>query len=202
LIEDDYDSEYRFEGLPVPALQGLDQNGSVILLGTFNKVLFPSLRLGYVVLPPSLVDPFLAYRFSVDLHPSGLDQAILCDFIVEGHLGRHIRRMRELYAERLTVLQDSAREFLEGLLEVQPIQAGLNTAGLLRNGMTSRQAEAAASARGIEAMAISRFALKRTDIHGLLLGFAAFDKHQIRRGVANLAAALEHATASPKRVDG
>jgi len=110
--------------------------------------------------------------------------------------------MRELYAERLTVLQDSAREFLEGLLEVQPIQAGLNTAGLLRNGMTSRQAEAAASARGIEAMAISRFALKRTDIHGLLLGFAAFDKHQIRRGVANLAAALEHATASPKRVDG
>ena len=202
VIEDDYDSEYRFEGLPVPALQGLDQSGSVILLGSFNKLLFPSLRLGYMVLPPPLVDPFLAYRLGVDLHPSGLDQAILCDFIVEGHLGRHIRRMRELYAERLAVLQDGVRRFLEGLLEVQAIQAGLNTAGFLRNGMTSRQAEAAVSAHGIEAMALSRFALKRTDIHGLLLGFAAFDRHEIRRGVLNLAAALTRGTARSGKLPG
>ena len=191
LIEDDYDSEYRFEGLPVPALQGLDQNERVILLGSFNKLLFPSLRIGYAVLPSTLVDPFLAQRFSVDLHPSGLDQAILCDFIIEGHLGRHVRRMRELYAQRLAALQDGARRFLDGLLEVQPIQAGLNTAGILRNSMTSRQAEAAASARGIEAMALSRFALKRTDVHGLLLGFAAFDQREIRRGIMSLATALE-----------
>jgi GntR family transcriptional regulator / MocR family aminotransferase len=195
LIEDDYDSEYRFEGLPVPALQGLDKNERVILLGSFNKLLFPALRIGYAVLPSILVDPFLAQRFSVDLHSSGLDQAILCDFMVEGHLGRHVRRMRELYAERLAALRDGARRFLDGLLEVQPMQAGLNTAGLLRNGMTSEQAEAAASARGIEALALSRFALKRSDVRGLLLGFAAFEEREIRRGIIGLATALEEGTA-------
>ncbi|HKW32530.1 MAG TPA: PLP-dependent aminotransferase family protein [Candidatus Acidoferrum sp.] len=198
LIEDDYDSEYRFEGLPVPALQGLDQSGSVILLGSFNKVLFPSLRIGYVVLPTTLIGPFLAFRFGVDLHPAGLDQAILCDFIVEGHFRRHIRRMRDLYAERLVVLQDGVRKYLEGLLELQPIQAGLNTAAFLRNGMTSQQAEAAALDRGIEAMALSRFALKRRDVDGLLLGFAAFDAREIRRGIVNLATALEHRAVSSK----
>jgi len=196
LIEDDYDSEYRFEGLPVPALQGLDRNGSVILLGSFNKVLFPSLRIGYVVLPPSLVDAFLAFRLGVDMHPSSLDQAILCDFIVEGHFGRHIRRMRELYAKRLVVLQHGVRRYLAGVLDVPPIQAGLNTVGFLRNGMTSQQAEAAALAHGIEAIALSRFALKRIDVQALLLGFAAFDEREIHRGIVNLAAALEHRTVS------
>jgi GntR family transcriptional regulator / MocR family aminotransferase len=199
IFEDDYDSEYRFEGRPVPALQGLDRDGTVILLGSFNKVLFPSLRMGYVVLPPRLVDPFLRLRTGVDLYPAGLDQAILCDFIVEGHFGRHIRRMRELYASRLAAFQDSARRHLAGLLDIPSIQAGLNTASFLRNGMTSQQAEAAASSRGIEAVALSRFALKRTDVHGLLLGFAAFDETEIRRGIADLAAALESGTTNPKR---
>jgi GntR family transcriptional regulator/MocR family aminotransferase len=191
VIEDDYDSEYRFEGLPVPALQGLDQNGSVILLGSFNKVMFPSLRLGYLVLPAPLVEAFLVFRLGVDLHPSGLDQAILCDFIVDGHFGCHIRRMRELYAERFAVLQDSARKHLKGLMEILPIHAGLSTAGLLTNGMTSRRAEAAAAALGIETIALSRFALKRSNVHGLLMGFAAFDELAIGEGIAALAAALE-----------
>jgi GntR family transcriptional regulator/MocR family aminotransferase len=198
LIEDDYDSEFRFEGPPVPALQGLDQSGSVILLGTFNKVLFPSLRLGYMVLPPSLIDAFLAFRLGTDIHPSGLDQAILCDFIVEGHFGRHIRRMRELYAKRLVALQQGVRRYLAGVLDVPPIQAGLNTVGFLRNGITSRQAEAAALANGIETIALSRFALKRTNVQALLLGFAAFDEREIHRGIVNLAAALEHRAASSK----
>jgi GntR family transcriptional regulator/MocR family aminotransferase len=198
LIEDDYDSEYRFEGLPVPALQGLDQSGSVILLGTFNKVLFPSLRLGYMVLPASMVDGFLAFRLGTDIHPSGLDQSILCDFIVEGHFGRHIRRMRALYAKRLVALQHGARRYLAGMLDVSPIQAGLNTVGFLRDGITSRQAEAAALAHGVEAIALSRFALKRTDLQALLFGFAAFDEREIHRGIVNLAAALEHRAVSSK----
>ncbi len=139
LIEDDYDSEYRFEGRPVPALQGLDKSGSVLFVGSFNKVLFPSLRLGYLVLPPALVEPLVALRLAVDLSPPSLDQAILCDFIAEGHMGRHIRRMRELYATRLRALQEGARKHLRGLLEISPIQAGLNTSGFLRNGMTGRR---------------------------------------------------------------
>jgi GntR family transcriptional regulator/MocR family aminotransferase len=190
LIEDDYDSEFRFEGLPVPALQGLDQSGTVILLGSFNKMMFPSLRLGYVVLPTSLIDPFLAFRYTGDLHPTGLDQAILCDFIVDGHLGRHIRRMRDLYGGRLLALQQNAKEYLDGIIEIKPIQAGLATSAFLLNGMRSRQAKDAAIARGIEAMALDRFALSSTPIHGLRLGFAPFDEREIRRGIIALARAL------------
>ncbi|HEV2419877.1 MAG TPA: PLP-dependent aminotransferase family protein [Terriglobia bacterium] len=191
ILEDDYDSEYRFEGQPVPVLQGLDRDGSVILLGSFNKVLFPSLRMGYVVLPATLIDAFLRFRSGMDLYPSGLGQAILCDFIVEGHFGRHVRRMREIYAHRLGVLQEGVRQHLAGLLDVPPIQAGLNTVAFLRNGMTSRAAEAAARAARIETVALSRFALRRTDVHGLQLGFAAFDDREIRRGVVVLASALD-----------
>ena len=191
LIEDDYDSEYRFDGRPMPALQGLDKTGSVIFLGSFNKVLFPSLRLGYLVMPPALLDPLLTLRLGVDLHPPSFDQAILCDFMTEGHLGRHIRRMRDLYADRLAALQHEAKKYLAGLLDVAPIQAGLNTAGFLRNGMVSRQAEAVAANHGIEAPGLDRFTLKRRDVEGVLLGFAAFDEREIRHGIVRLAAALE-----------
>jgi GntR family transcriptional regulator / MocR family aminotransferase len=198
LIEDDYDSEYRFDGRPRPALQGLDKAGSVIFLGSFNKVLFPSLRLGYLVSPPALIDPLLALRLGVDLHPPSFDQAILCDFMAEGHLGRHIRRMRDMYATRLAALQHEARRYLAGLLDVSPIQAGLNTAGFLRNGMSSRQAEAVAANHGIEAPGLDRFTLGRRQVEGLLLGFAAFDERAIRRGIVTLAAALEQSAPRTK----
>lgn len=191
VIEDDYDSEYRFEGRPVPALQGLDRNGSVILLGTFNKLLFPSLRLGYAVLPPSLVDRFLAFRYGSELHGSSIDQAVLCDFMMEGHLGRHIRRMRELYGGRLAALLEGGQKYLAGLLEIAPIHAGLYTMGLLKNGMPSSEAEAAASANGVETMGLHRFTLGRADPGGLMLGFAAFDENRIRQGLEDLARALE-----------
>jgi GntR family transcriptional regulator/MocR family aminotransferase len=191
LVEDDYDSEYRFDGQPMPALQGLDNAGSVIFLGSFNKVLFPSLRLGYLVSPPALLDPLLALRLGVDLHPPSFDQAILCDFMTEGHLGRHIRRMRDMYADRLGTLQHEARRHLSGLLDVSPIQAGLNTPGFLGNGILSRQAEAVAANHGIEAPGLDRFTLRRRHVEGLLLGFAAFDERQIRRGIITLAGALE-----------
>jgi len=190
VIEDDYDSEYRFEGLPIPALQCLDRSSSVIFVGTFTKLLFPSLRLGYLVLPPSLVDVFVAFRRGTDLRSSSLDQAVLCDFMVEGHFGRHLRRMRDLYAQRLEALTHYGGQYLRGLLEVSGVRAGLYTAAFLRNGMTSRQAESIAAAHGLETRALDRFTLKRNDPKGLLLGFAAFDEKAIRAGVVRLAAAL------------
>jgi GntR family transcriptional regulator/MocR family aminotransferase len=190
IIEDDYDSEYRFEGLPAPALQGLDRSSTVIFVGTFTKLLFPSLRLGYVVLPPSLIDVFVSFRRGTDLRSSSLDQAVLCDFIVDGHFGRHLRRMRELYARRLEVLLDSGRRYLTGLLEISDTKAGLYTAAFLQNGMTSRQAESIAAANGLETRALDRFTSKRHDPKGLLLGFAAFDEKAIRAGIVQLAAAL------------
>jgi GntR family transcriptional regulator / MocR family aminotransferase len=191
VIEDDYDSEYRFEGCPVPAMQSLDRNSSVIFIGSFNKLLFPSLRIGYVVLPPSLVDLFMAFRYRVDFHNLSADQAVLCDFIVDGHLGRHLRRMRDLYANRLAALVDGGRRYLKGLLEISDVRAGLYTAAFLKNGMNSWQGEKAAATRDIEAVALDRYTLKSPDPKGLLLGFAAFDEAAIRGGLIRLAAALD-----------
>src|SRR5262249_22820062 len=121
LIEDDYDSEYRFEGQPVPALQGLDKAGTVILLGSFNKLMFPCLRLGYLVLPTALVEPFLSLHFGTDHTFSGLDQATLTDFIVDGHLARHLRKTRDLYAGRLAALREGSGKYLAGLLDICPL---------------------------------------------------------------------------------
>jgi GntR family transcriptional regulator/MocR family aminotransferase len=190
VIEDDYDSEYRFEGRPVPAMQSLDRNSSVIFIGSFSKLLFPSLRLGYVVLPPSLVDYFLAFRYRTDLANLNLDQAVLCDFIADGHLGRHLRRMRDLYSRRLAALIDGGKQHLKGVLEISNVKAGLYTVGHLENGMTSRHAEDVAAAHGVEVLALDRYTLKRPDPKGVLLGFAAYGEPVIREGLVRLAAAL------------
>ena len=191
IFEDDYDSEFRFSGRPVPALRSLDNSGTVLLAGSFNKVLFPSLRLGYLILPHSWVDRFVAFRYQADAYPAALSQAVLCDFMVEGHFGRHLRRMRELYGERLAALRENAARYLRGAVELPDIQAGLNTPAYLTNGMSSRDAAARAAAAGIEAMSLDRFTLRRRDPQGLLLGFAAFTANEIRKGVLALAQALE-----------
>ena len=192
VIEDDYDSEYRFEGPPVPALQSLDQHSSVLFTGSFSKTLFPALRLGYVVLPASLTDLFLSFRYRTDFRNSSFDQAVLCDFIVDGHMARHLRRMRSLYAERLATLREGARQHLDGLLEISGVRAGLYTIGYLRNEMTSRQAEKLAAAQGIEVLAVDRCTLRRPDPKALLLGFGGFNEPAIRQGLMRLAKALSN----------
>ncbi len=190
VIEDDYDGEFRLDGHPVSVLQNLDKNENVILIGSFNKLLFSSLRVGYMVLPKRLIDTILAFRFGIDQNAVGFEQAILADFIEEGHLGRHMRRMRELYANRLQTLRREGEKHLKGLLEIPDVRAGLYAVGFLRNGMSSRQAESATISHGIETMALDRFVLSGTDPNGIVIGFAAFDDHVIRRGVATLAIAL------------
>lgn len=190
VIEDDYDGEFRLDGHPVSVLQNLDKNESVILIGSFNKLLFSSLRVGYMVVPKRLIDTILAFRFGIDQNAVGLEQAILADFIEEGHMGRHMRRMRELYANRLRTLRSESERQLKGVLEIPNVRAGLYAVGFLRNGMSSRQAESAASSQGIETMALDRFLLSGTDPQGIVLGFAAFDDDVIKRGVATLAIAL------------
>ena len=140
IFEDDYDSEFRYAGRPIPALQGLDRQGSVIFSGSFSKVLFPSLRLGYLVLPSDLVERFAAAKTILNRHAPPFEQTVLCDFIVEGHFGRHLRRMREVYAERLSALMESARRRLKGLLELSSVEAGLQTVGWLQQGIDSRAA--------------------------------------------------------------
>jgi GntR family transcriptional regulator/MocR family aminotransferase len=190
ILEDDYDSEYRYSGPPVPALQGLDQNDRVLFAGSFSKVLFPSLRLGYLVVPRDLVPTFDAVKSATNRHASLLDQAVLCDFIVEGHFGRHLRRMRQVYAERLSILIESARQRLTGLLDVSPIEAGLQTVGWLPAGIDGKRVAKAAAARKVHVTPLSEYSRGPMERDGLQLGFAAIDPHEIRRGVRELSIAL------------
>jgi GntR family transcriptional regulator/MocR family aminotransferase len=190
IVEDDYDSEYRYSGRPVAALQGLDRNESVIYVGTFTKMLFPSLRIGFLVLPSRIVDAFAAAKASVDRHAPTLDQAILSEFILEGHFGHHVRRMRQIYAERIGILVDACKRKLHGLIDVIPAPAGMRTVGWLPNDLDDSIAAQSAIARGLEVAALSRFAVKHRSPNGLVLGFAACNEAEIRRGVDVLAEAL------------
>jgi GntR family transcriptional regulator/MocR family aminotransferase len=196
IFEDDYDSEYRYEGRPVPAMQGLDRNGLVLFAGSFSKVLFPSLRLGYLVVPPDLVDYFAATLSVTTRHAPLLEQAVLCDFMTAGHFGRHLRRMREIYAERLSVLLEGARENLAGLLEISGVEAGLQTAGFLQAGVDGESAAKVAAERNVNVIPLSRYARGKMEREGLQLGFAAVDVREIRRGVRELAVTLERLSRS------
>ncbi len=199
IFEDDYDSEFRYAGRPMPALQGLDRHGQVLFAGSFSKVLFPSLRLGYLVLPDDLLGPFADAQSITHRHASLLEQAVLTDFIAAGHFGRHVRRMREVYAERLAVLLDSARRHLAGLLDVSPVEAGLQTAAWLTCGLDGATATAAAARRNVEVLPLGRYGWHGAAIHGLQLGFAAVDPREIRRGARDLAAALEDEVRAARR---
>lgn len=190
LIEDDYDSEFRFAGRPVPALRGLQGAEDVFHIGTFNKVLFPALRLAYIVVPNRWMDALLALRFQTDRYPPVISQLVLAGFIQEGHFARHLRRMREIYGQRRAALQTDAERYLGGILELPEIAAGLNTPAYLRNGMDSREAADLASRHDVEVWPLDRFALRRQDLQGFVLGFAAFNEREIRKGVLSLAKAL------------
>ncbi len=190
VLEDDYDSEYRYAGRPLAALQGLDTDGRVIYLGTFSKVMLPSLRLGYLVLPPDLVDAFVAARAVADRHSPSVEQAALADFIEDGQLERHIRRMRMLYAERQAVLVDAARRELAGALELSPSPAGMHLVGWLPDGVDDRVAAARATEHGVEAPAISQYYAGTAGRAGLVLGYAAVPAKESRAAVRRLAAAL------------
>jgi GntR family transcriptional regulator / MocR family aminotransferase len=193
LFEDDYDGEFRYQGRPIPALQGLEPDAPVMLAGSFGKVLFPALRLGYLVLPTGLVERVAALRSATVRHPPVLDQAVLAAFVEEGHLGRHVRRMREVYAERLGVLQESAADALGSLLVLSPVEAGLQTAGLLGPGLRARPIVAAAAMEGVEVTELGREWRGDFRREGLQLGFAAVPPEEIRRGVTVLARVLESA---------
>jgi GntR family transcriptional regulator/MocR family aminotransferase len=168
----------------------LDHSESVLYAGSFSKVLFPALRLGYVVVPPGLVRYFEAVQSLTVRHVPVLEQLVLTDFITEGHFARHVRRMREVYAERLSVLLEEARSKLAGLLEISPVEAGLQTAAWLCGGIDAESAAVAAAKRNVDVTPLSRYSRGTFAREGLQLGFAALDVQEIRRGVRELARAL------------
>lgn len=194
ILEDDYDSEYRFSGRPLMALQGLDTEGRVIYIGTFSKTLFPALRLGYVVVPPDLVDAFTAARYVADRHSSSLEQATLADFIAEGHFARHIRRMRALYAERQAVLIDAVSHDLGGRLEIAPAETGMHLVAWLPKGMDDVAVSKKAAAHQVETAPLSSYSLSPLKRGALLLGYGGVNAMEIRAGVRRLAQALSNGT--------
>lgn len=191
VVEDDYDSEYRYGGRPLEALQGLDQAGHVLYVGTFSKVLFPSLRLGYLVAPPAVVASLLRTRRFMDVHPPILEQLALADFLREGHYARHLRRMRQQIQRRRDCLFLELRSHLGGQLEVSLPEAGLELVGWLPQDADDQRAEVLAEAAGITVVALSRHSLEPLPRGGLLMGFAGIDEDEIRRGVKTLAFAFE-----------
>jgi GntR family transcriptional regulator/MocR family aminotransferase len=190
LLEDDYDSEFHYAGRPLAALQGLDRAGCVIYIGTFSKVLFPALRLGYLIVPPALVEAFIRARAAADMHSPALDQAALAEFMREGHFARHIRRMRALYAERQAILIDAAARDLAGLLDLQPAATGMHLLGWLPAGVDDRVAAERAGACGVRVLPLSWLRIEPAERGGLLLGYAAANEREIRDGVRRLARAL------------
>jgi GntR family transcriptional regulator/MocR family aminotransferase len=195
VLEDDYDSEYRYAGPPLPSLQGLDRHGRVLYVSNFSKVLYPSLRITYLIVPPDLVDAFLAARTLVDWHPTSVDQAVVADFIAQGHFAHHLRCMRALYLERQAALVAAAESELTGLLDLHPSEAGMHLVGWLPSGVNDRTASAQAAAHGVAAAALSDYYMRPPKRGGLVLGYAAHQPSEIRDGVRRLATALRSARA-------
>ncbi len=186
VIEDDYDSEYRYESLPVGALQGLDRDGRVLYIGTFSKVLFPSLRLGYIVIPPDLVEKFMNVRRAMDICPPTFLQAVLTDFLREGHFALHIRRMRRRYRERRSALVDAVRTMLGAEFEILGEQAGMHLVVALPPGLKDRDVARAAALVELWTMPLSWCYAGRASRQGLVLGYGGSTVAEIRAGVRRL----------------
>ncbi|KRE90968.1 hypothetical protein ASG87_02225 [Frateuria sp. Soil773] len=187
IVEDDYDSEYRFGGRPVASLQGLDAGARVIYLGTFSKVMYPALRLGYMVVPRDLVPAFRAGRDAIDTFSASLPQLAMADFIREGHFARHIRAMRVLYRERRAALLDAIGRQLDGRFEVVGADAGMQLVGLLPPGVDDVAVSRKAARRGVSARPLSQCYLEPPSRGGLILGYGGATPRQIEEGVRRLA---------------
>jgi GntR family transcriptional regulator / MocR family aminotransferase len=186
IIEDDYDSEYRYDSKPIASLQGLDRWSRVIYVGTFSKVLFPSLRVGYIVIPPDLVDHFVSVRHAMDVSPPHLYQAVLSDFINEGHFSRHIRRMRLAYGERREVLVNCIRKELDSVLEVCGAEAGMHLTVTLPAGYRDRAIAARAARQKLWLWPLSPAYLGNAAQQGLILNFGGTTAEEIPEAVHHL----------------
>ncbi|WP_433766184.1 PLP-dependent aminotransferase family protein [Pseudomonas putida] len=190
LFEDDYDSEYRFIAKPIPALKSMPHaDRHVILAGTFSKLLFPAIGLAYLALPPQLVEPFTRAMSLTARNANSLAQAVLADFMTEGHFDRHIRKMRKLYAARARTFETLARQLWADFIEFAPIHAGLDVAGRLK-GFSEPEAMAFLQHCGIGAFPLSRYTHSVAMPPGLVMGFAAHTEQQIEQKMALVAQAL------------
>jgi GntR family transcriptional regulator / MocR family aminotransferase len=183
IIEDDYDSEYRYGSMPIASLQGLDRAARVVYIGTFSKTLFPALRIGYVVVPADLVDHFAAIRYAMDLGPPHLYQAVLADFIGEGHFARHIRRMRILYNERRIALVESLAKEFGAALEILGAEAGMHLVVTLPKGSHDTEIAERAAGEKLWLTPLSPSYLGAHPRQGFILGFGGTPAAEMPRAV-------------------
>jgi len=191
IVEDDYDSEYRYESMPIASLQGLDRDSRVVYIGTFSKTLFPSLRLGYMVIPPDLVERFVSVRRLIDVCPPSLYQSVLADFIREGHFARHIRKTRLLYSERRTALVEAIRSECNGVLEVIGGEAGMHLTAMLQHGVQDLEIAASAAEQKLWLWPLSPAYMGQTPRQGFVLGFGSTTASDMPRAVAKMRSLLK-----------
>ena len=191
IIEDDYDGEFRYSGHPPPTLKSIDTLGRVIYVGTFSKTLFPALRLGFFLAPPQLVDVFDRVSKALLQGVPTSHQAVVADFMQDGHFATHIRHMREIYAERHEVLCDAARERLDGLLDIVPTDTGLHTIARIPKSLDEVEIATAALEKNIVVTPIKSYCIAPTDQKGLVLGFSGIPPSEIVDGVKTLAEVLD-----------
>ena len=192
IVEDDYDSEYRYGGRPIPALQGLDQTGSAIYIGTFSKVLFPSLRIGYLVVPPKLIEVFARAKWLTDRQSPLLEQYVLTDFINEGHLERHIRRMRFLYNQRRQTLVQALLNYFGERVTILGENAGMHLMVRLSTPLSDEAVISRAAAMSVGLVSARRYYLQNECSGEFILGYAHLHASQIELGVQRLATALSN----------
>ncbi len=198
IVEDDYDSEFRYEGRPLAALMSLDETGRVLYLGSFSKVMFKSLRLGYLVVPPDLCARFQRMHAELGPQASSVAQPALAEFIMSGQFAAHIRRMRRLYAKRRAFLLDQLKHKCAGLLAPQPANSGMHIVVSLEDALSAHHTDLeicrALRADAIEAQALSSFYASEVDPgwadQGLLLGFSGFEEKDLDGAVSAMAATL------------
>ncbi len=190
IVEDDYDSEFRYGASPIPALQGLTPNAPVIYVGTFSKVLFPSLRIGYLVVPQSWVSIFARVKWIADRQSPLLEQHTLTDFINEGHLESHIRRMRTLYDQRRQTLVQALQQFLGKAVTIMGDNAGMHLMVQFHTSMSDEAIVHYATQAGVGLTSARPYYLKPGKANEFVFGYADLTPQQILEGVRRLAQCL------------
>ena len=192
VLEDDYDGEFRYDGRPLESLQALDRSGRVLYVGTVSKVMFPALRIGYIVMPPSLREALIAAKAFADTGTAQLEQRVLADFIAQGFFERHLRRARVRNAARRAALLGALSRELGDAVEVVGANAGLHVVAWLRGVLPGelRALREQATRRDVGIHPISPFYAARPRRAGILLGYAALDEAAIGEGIHRLALAL------------
>jgi GntR family transcriptional regulator/MocR family aminotransferase len=190
IFEDDHNSEFRYTGPPLPCLQGLDNVGRVIYSGTMSKILYPSLRLGYIVAPEQLVEPMIKIRAVMDQHSPAIDQATLARFLTEGFFLSHIKRMRKLYSDRRDFFIEQFKKLLGKHFILEIPEAGLHFVAWVRQKEHMRLIAQVCTEIGIRPSPLSSCFMKAEPNPALTFGFAAWSRAQIREGLSKFAAGI------------